>query len=116
MSTVHEIVTTALTGVLSNSWLVELPPKPTFPANVFTIDTDQEEQWCFGGGYDQHLVTVVLLDRDPDALDARKPLIRAAFEALTGFMFEEGGGDADYEEDADVFGYFMTFRLRTPRY
>lgn len=116
MSTVHEIVTTAVGGVLSNSYAIELPPDPTFPAAVFTIDTEQEDAWCMNGGYDQHMVTVVLLYRDFEAMDAAKPLMRAAFEALASFMFEEAGGDADYEDDPEVFAYAMAFRLRTPRY
>lgn len=116
MSTVHEIVTTAMASVLANSHLVELPPKPAFPAAVFRIDTEQEEGWCIGGGYDQHLVTVVLLYRDADAMDAVKPQVRAAFEAIPEFMFEESGGDAEYEDNPEVFAFMMLFRLRTPRY
>lgn len=116
MSTVHEIVATAMNGVLANSWLSEIKGPPTWPAAVFSIDTEQEEAWCMGGGYDQHMVTVVLLYRDPDAMETVKPLLRAAFEALPTFMFEEAGGDAEYEDDPEVFAYAMAFRLRTPRY
>jgi hypothetical protein len=117
MSTVHEIVKTTTTGALSNSWAVELPPDPEFPAAVYTIDTEQEDAWCIGGGYDQHLVTVVLLYRDFEAMDSMKATMRAAFEAIgDAFMFEEAGGDAEYEDDPEVFAYAMAFRLRTPRY
>jgi hypothetical protein len=118
MSTVHALVTTALSAVLSNTWAIELPPEPSFPAIVFAIDTEQEEAWCMGGGYDQHLVTVTLLYDDFDALDAAKPLVRAAMEGIGGpvFMFEEASGDASFEDLPDVFAYAMTFRLRTARY
>lgn len=116
MSTVHEIVSIAMAGALANSWAVELPPEPTFPAAVFTIDTEQEDAWCMGGGYDQHLVAVVLLYRDFEAMDAMKPTVRAAFEGLASFMFEEASGDVPYEDDPEVFAFAMTFRLRTPRY
>lgn len=116
MSTAKQIVTAALEAVLHNSWAVELPPSPTFPAIVFEIDTVTEDQWCMGGGYDQHEVTVVILAATQEAIEALKPQIRAAFEALASFMFEDGGQDADYEDDPNVNAYAMTFRLRTPRY
>ena len=116
MSTINEIVTAALQPVMDNTWAVELPPNPTWPAIVFTVETETEQQWCLGGGYDQHDVTVVILAVTREFIDETKPAIRAAFEALATFMFEDTSGDVDYEDDPNVYGYSMTFRLRTPRY
>ena len=31
-------------------------------------------------------------------------------------MFEDKGGDSSFEDDPNVYGYFMTYRLRTSRY
>ena len=116
MSTVKEIVTAALQTVITNVWAVELPPDPMWPALVFEIDTEPEDQWCAGGGYDQHDVTVTILARTVEQVDTIKPQVGTAFEALASFMYEDKGGDSDYEPDPNVYAYFMTFRLRTPRY
>lgn len=115
MSTVNETVATALVNAGLNAWAVELPSDPTYPALVFDIETRQEEQWCHDGGYDQHTVTVVLLSRSLAEIDSLKPTVRALFEAMAGFMFEDAGGDVDYEDDPNVFGYFMVFLLRARR-
>lgn len=112
----NAIVTTALSAVLSNSWAVELPPDVAYPAIVFTIETDPEDQWCMNGGYDQHLVTVVTLSETAEGNTALLPQVRAAFEALASFMFEEGSGDVEFEDDPNVYAYFISFRLRVSRY
>ena len=49
-------------------------------------------------------------------VDALKPQVRTAFEALASFMYEDKGGDSPFEDDPNVYAYFMTFRLRTSRY
>jgi hypothetical protein len=116
MSDIRETMSTALRSVYSNSWLVELPPEPTFPAIVFRVDTEQEEQWCFEGGYDQHLVSVVLLSRDADWFPTIAASVVSALEALPSYMFEESRGDGEYEDDPEVFAFAILFRLRTPRY
>lgn len=116
MSTVKEIVSAALLPVMTNTWSIELPPNPMFPALVFTVETTPEEQWCMGGGYDQHEISVVILSKTQELIDSTMPQVRSAFEALPTYMVEEAGGDVDYEDDPDVYGYAMTFRLRTPRY
>lgn len=116
MSTVKEIVTAALVPVLNNTWAIELPPNPMWPAIVFEIDTETEDAWCLGGGYDQHEITVTIYATTPERIDQLVPDVRAAFEALTSFMFEDKGGDAEFEDDPNVYAYFMTFRLRTSRY
>lgn len=114
---VRVTVLNALTPVLSNTYLDELPPKPTFPAIIYDVESEQETTWCAGGGYDQHQVTVMLLAQDADWFLTAKPAVVQAFEGLgSAFMFEESSGDADYEDDPNVFAFFFIFRLRTPRY
>jgi hypothetical protein len=113
--TIKQTVYAALTPVLANSHAVELPPNPTWPASVFEIDTKPEDTWVQGGGYEQHVVTVVTLGSLTE-IDTLKPQILAAMEAITGYMFDEEEGDAEYEGDANVYGYFQNFRIRTPKY
>jgi hypothetical protein len=113
---VRPLITQTLTAVLPNTWLVELPPVPVFPAAVFDVDTTPEEGWCAGGGYDQHSVHLVVMARDADQLDDLLPRYQAALESLLPyFMYVEDGGDADYEADSSVFARYITVRLRMPR-
>lgn len=121
MSTVHETLTAALSAVLPNSWALELPPDPDYPALVFDVDSEPEAQWCLGGGYMQHDVNVVVVARDLDELEALLPLdgggtLRPALEALDAYQYEDACGDADYEPDPALYARFLTVRLRTPRY
>lgn len=119
--TVHELLTTTLSAVLPNSWAIELPPVPVWPAIVFDVDSRPEDAWCMGGGYTQHDVDVVVLSRSLDELDQLLPLagtcpLRTALEALEPFQFEDACADADYEPDPEVYARSLTVRLRTPRY
>lgn len=121
MSTVHQTVSAALSAVLANTWAVELPPRPTWPAAVFDIDTKPEEDWSMGGGYMQHDVNLIVLARTVAELDALLPLdgggtLRPALEALASYQFEDSCGDAEYEADPEIYARFLTVRLRTPRY
>ena len=121
MSTVHETVTTALTAVLLNTWAVELPPIPVWPAAVFDVDSNPEDLWCHGGGYTQHDVNLVVMARTIEELDVLLPLsgggtLRPKLEALDAFQYEDACGDSEYEGDAEVYARFLTVRLRTPRY
>jgi hypothetical protein len=111
--TIKQTVLAALTPVLGNTWAVELPERPTWPAIVFDIDTQPERGWVLGAGYDQHVVNVVTLARDLDEIEVLMPQIRAAITAVAGFMDIEEEGDADYEGDAEVYAYFQNFRIRT---
>lgn len=114
---VHALVLSALAPVLANTWAVELKPNPTWPAAVFDIDSAPEDAWCAGGGYDQHTVNVVVFARDMDELDVLLPQFERALEAVQpAFMGTEDSGDADYEDDSEVYARFLTVRLRTPRY
>lgn len=112
--TIKQTVGTALDAVLENSWAVELPPSPTWPAIVFEIDTTPEQNWVQGGGYEQHVITVVSLAKTVEELDALRPQIVAAMEPVAGFMGAEEEGDSEYEGDPEVYAYFQNFRIRTP--
>ena len=122
MSTpVHTAVEQALNAVLPNAWAVELPPAPTWPAVVFDIDAAPEGAWVMGGGYTAHDVNVIVLARTIEELDVLLPLdaggtLRPALEALASYQYEDACGDADYEDDPDLYARFLTVRLRTPRY
>ncbi|MDF3024806.1 MAG: hypothetical protein K0R10_2167 [Alphaproteobacteria bacterium] len=112
--TIHADVITALSSVLDNSWAVELPSNPIWPAIVFDVDTTPEARWVLGGGYDQHVIAVVILAKARTEIAALRPQIEAALQAIPGYMSDEESGDADYEADPSVYAYFMNFRIRTP--
>lgn len=111
--TIGTTITTALTAVLANSWAVELPPEPTFPAIVFEIDSTPETDWVLGGGYTQHVITVTTFAYTKTELSTYKSSIQTAMEAITGFITEEESGDASFEELPGVYAYFQDFRIRT---
>lgn len=121
MSTIHQQLTATLVAVLPNSWAVELPPDPQWPALVFDVDSQPEEAWSMGGGYTQHDVHIIVLARTLEELDAWLPLdgagpLRPALEAMEAYQFEDACGDSEYEPDPDLYARFLTVRLRTPRY
>jgi hypothetical protein len=121
MSTVHELVTAALSSVLPNTWAIELPPDPAWPAAAFDIDSEPEEQWCWQGGYMRHDLNLVVLARTLEELDVLLPLsgggtLRPALEGLDAYQFEDACGDSEYEPDPALYARFITVRLRTPRY
>lgn len=113
--TIHADLLAALTPVLANTWADELPPDPTWPAIVFDVSTAPEQRWVLGGGYDQHLVTVLSLARTKSELAALQPQIDAAIEVLPGYLRDEERGDAEYEGDASVYAYFAQYVIRTRR-
>lgn len=121
MSTIHQLLTAALTPALANTWAVELPPNPTWPAAVFEVDSDPEEGWTMGGGYTQHDVHLIVLAATIEELDVLLPLdgggpLRTVLEAMESYQYEDGAGDADYEADPEIYARYLTVRLRTPRY
>lgn len=111
--TIKQTVLAALEPVLSNTWAVELPPRPTWPAIVFEVDSAGEDGWVQGGGYEQHVVTVVSLARDLDEIEALKPEIKEAIKAIPGYLGDEEHGDSEYEGDPELYAYFQNFRIRT---
>lgn len=117
--TIHQRLLQALQPALSNTWWRELPPRPQWPAAVFSVETAPEPGWCAGGGYDAHDVTVIVLSTDADQLDALLPTggqgaIRTAVESMPAYQWEVGCEDADYEDDAQVYARALIVRLRTP--
>ncbi len=111
--TIDADINTALSAVLANTWSVELPPRPTWPAIVFEIDSEPEDGWVMGGGYTQHVISVDLMALTKTELATYLPQIRTAMEAFTGYLDEEGSGDASYEKLPEVYGKFVNFRIRT---
>lgn len=109
---ISTLVNTALNGVLSNAWAIELPPEPTFPAIVFDIDSATESNWVFGADYVQHVVSVFVYAKTRSQLMTYPALIRAAMETIPGYMAEEEHGDAEYEDMVGVYAYFQNFRIR----
>lgn len=119
--TIHKRLLQALEPALANTWFRELPQDPVWPAAVFSVETAPEPGWCAGGGYDAHDVTVIVLSRSAEELDALLPTggegaFRAALEAMEHYQWEVGCEDADYEEDPQVYARALIVRLRTPRY
>jgi len=110
---IRAVVCTALSSVLDNSWLSELPPMPIWPAITFELESDPEPGWVMGANYLTHDVSVVIMATNAETLDALEPLVRNALSSLPSFQYEEGSGDADYEPDPQVYGRFINVRLRT---
>lgn len=110
--TIKQMVYAALCTVTANAHAGDLPKRPAWPALTFEVDTTPETGWVLGGGYDQHVVTVVTLARTQAEVDALLPAIKPAMEAITGFMADEESGDADYEDDPEVYAHFQNFRIR----
>lgn len=105
-----------LTPICANTWAIELPSSPVWPAVVFDVDTDPEDQWTLGGGYDQHVVNVVVLAQGLSDIEALLPAIRAALNAHPQSMGIEDEGDADYEPSPQVYAYYISTRFRTPQF
>lgn len=116
--TIKTTVNTALSAVLSNTWAVELPVEPTWPAIVFDIDTTPEDFWATpaGSAYDQHTINVVILAKTQTEIETLLPQVNTALEAVTGYLLDGERGDAAYEDDASIYAYFTNHVIRTPRY
>lgn len=119
--TIHQLLLPVLEAALPNTWWLDLPARPTWPAAVFSVETAPEPGWCAGGGYDAHDATVIVLSRSAVELEALLPTgsggtVRAAVEAMEFFQWEVGCEDADYEDDPQVYARALIVRLRIPRY
>jgi capsular polysaccharide biosynthesis protein len=115
---IEETVYAALSAVLPNTYAVELPEPPTWPAAVFEVNSEPEKGWVMGAGYEMHDIMVATMAKSKIEIvgaDRLRDQISAAMEAIPGFMSYEGGGDAAYEGDASVFAYVQNFRVRTRR-
>ncbi|WP_430229923.1 hypothetical protein [Nitrosomonas communis] len=114
--TIASTVNTALSAIIANTWAVELPPNPTWPAIIFEIESLPEKGWVQGGGYVQHVVTVVLFTETRAELATLKPQTVAAMEGINNdpfrYLGEEESGDAEFEELPGVYAYYQNFRIR----
>jgi len=114
--TINQTILTSLTPVLSNTWAVELPENPTFPAIVFEVDTQPEQQWTMGGGYDQHTISISILAKELSAVQTLLSQVKTVMLDVTGYLAEGESGDAEYEDDASVYAYFTNHVVRLPKY
>lgn len=117
MSVYHDLVA-ALKAALPNTWAVELPERPTWPAAVFRVDSEPEDGWVAGVAYVRHRVSLVVLSPDLDELETLLPMgdggpLRTALEAMEAYQFEESTADAAYEPDPKVYGRALEVQLRT---
>lgn len=113
--TIKQTIYSALSAVLANTWATELPVDVTFPCIVFDIETTPEQQWVLGGGYDQHTVGVVIYAKTLGELDTLKPQVDTALEAIAGYMLDGDRGDANYEDDPSVYGFYSNHVIRLRR-
>lgn len=111
--TIKSDVLAGLTPVLSNTYAVELPVKPTFPAIVFDIDTIPENRWVAGVEYEQHTVSIVILAKTLAEIATLLPQVRTAMLGVSVHLYEAEHGDAAYEDDASIYGYFTNHVIRT---
>lgn len=112
---IHTMLSTTFAQVLPNAWSTELPPKPTWPAIVYTVGVEPEKGWVLGGGYDQNMVQVTIYSRSRVELTQLQKQVVASMESLPGYMGDEDHGDAPYEDDPQVYAYVMNFVVRTRR-
>lgn len=112
---IKEVVYAALSATIANVHAVELPKNPTFPAVVFEVDTEPEAGWCQDGGYEQHKVTVVLLAGTLTEVENLAAQVRTAMGPVSDHNGTDAEGDADYEMDPDLYGYYLEFTARTRR-
>ncbi|TWI65171.1 hypothetical protein IP91_02578 [Pseudoduganella lurida] len=113
--TIKQRIYEALSAVLPNTYAVELPDEPTWPALVFEVNIDPEPGWVMGGGYNQCDIVVMTFSRSQEEIEVLAGQVLAAVSALDGFLGDEFAGDADYQGEADVFAYVQNFRVRIRR-
>lgn len=105
----------ALAAILPNTFNVELPPNPAWPALVYTVHSQEETGWVLGGGYDLHTVTIAILGRDTDENAALRDQIVEVFEQMDDFLLVESEGDSEYQGNAAVYAYLVMIQMRTRR-
>ena len=111
--TIGSDVNTALSAVLANTYASTLPDEPTWPAIMFEIESERETGWTLGAEYEQHVITVNILSTSKAQISELRTQIESAIRAVSGYMGLEDHGDADYEDNARVYAYYMDFRIRT---
>jgi hypothetical protein len=116
--TIKTTLNTALSVVLSNTWAVELPEQPIFPAIVFEIDTTPENTWALAGAtaYEQHMVSIFIYAKTLTEIEALIPLVNSAVQSIPGYMYDGEHGDAPYENDPSIYAYFLNYVIRLAAY
>ncbi len=109
---INQDIIAAMTPICERVYAVQLPDNPEWPAAFFEIDTDPEQTWVEGAGYDQHTVSVYILGRSLPVIITMLSQARVAAKNISGFLFEGESGDADYEDDPNVYGKYLTFVIR----
>lgn len=109
---INTVVLDALKPVLNNTWAVELPQNPTWPAIVFDVETVPENTWVQDGGYNQHVVTVMIIAKTLTEVRALQLAVKDALEVLPQHLETGESGDANYEDDASVYAYFRNHTIR----
>lgn len=116
MSSIAAAVNTALSAIIANTWAVELPPDPQYPACVFDIDTDPEKNWVQGGGYVRHEIVILVFSKSRADLDSYASQIKTAMESINSgvyrYMEQDSQGDANYEDLPGVYGHYQTHIIR----
>jgi hypothetical protein len=109
---IDQRVTSALTPVLATSFSSNLPPNPTWPSIVFKIETQPESGWVLGGGYEQHTVSVIILAKTKGEIATLREQVKSAMKQIIGYLSDGDSGDAEYESDASVYGYYTIHVIR----
>ncbi|MGE0803090.1 MAG: hypothetical protein AB7O55_32720 [Lautropia sp.] len=111
--TIHDVIFAALSTLPYPVRAKELPRNPKFPHVIFDIRSDPEDNWCFGGGYTQHRVQCFLLSRSLSQISLMTTHVRAALKAVPSWMEFGDHGDGEYEDDPEVFAYYLNAVFRT---
>ena len=109
----NQAVDAALSAVIANTWAVK-SQAAIWPGIVYDIESFVENQWVKDSEIRVgHVVTVYLETKSRLDFKTYLPQIRVAMVAVEGFVREEEGGDANYEESAEVYVKYIDFRIRT---
>jgi hypothetical protein len=102
----------ALEPVLTNTHAGRLPNNPSWPAIIYEIATEKETGWTPDGSYYLHTVTITILSRSLANIATLRDAIKTAMGPLSDNNGPDDEGDASYEGDANVYGYFLNFIVR----
>lgn len=109
---INQDIIAVMQPVCPRVYSVQLPDKVLWPSIVFEVDTDPEQTWTEGAGYDQHTITCYILNKDMVGLRQLHTQARSAARNISGFLFEGESGDSDYEDDPNVYSMYLTFVVR----
>ena len=110
--TIKSEVKTTLEAVLMNSFAVDLPDEPTWPAIVYEIESEKETGWTKDGAYVRHFISVTIYSDSLSEVATLRDQVEAAMMPLSDNNGADDEGDSDYEKDARVYAYFLNFTAR----